>query len=279
MVGVYVQWIFTKDRVRCMKFKKQSFNRLREIHGGMHERKLQTKRKRIIKKSRRIITRIKNSCHGKRCFIVGNGPSLTVHDLEMLRNEITFASNRIYHIFSQTTWRPTYYCIQDYMLIKKSFNEINQVQAKKRFVGYYDDEEFDLLKNFTFIYLHLDSFYPNLPKFSENLNNGIYEGFTVTYMCLQLALFMGFKEIVLLGIDHNYSVELLPDGKIKTNSVEKDHFDSKDKVDNLPQPAKSTLAYEATKQYCEKNGINVYNATRGGLLEVFERKSLEDILQ
>lgn len=261
-----------------MRFKNLSLRKIRALHGRAHEQMKDNRKKRIEKKSAKVIKQIKDFHKNERCFIIGNGPSLRIEDLERIKNEITFATNRIYHVFDQTTWRPTYYCVQDFRLIQNSYREINEIQAKRKFVGCSNDEEYELLDSFTFIKLYIDSFYPDLPQFSDDLKLGIYEGFTVTYMCIQIAIYMGFREIVLLGIDHNYSVELLPDGSIKTNDIEKDHFDSKDKVDNLPQPAKTTLAYIAAKQYCEKNGINVYNATRGGKLEVFERKSLEKIL-
>ena len=32
---------------------------------------------------------------GKRCFIIGNGPSLRVEDLEKIKDEYTFAANRM----------------------------------------------------------------------------------------------------------------------------------------------------------------------------------------
>ena len=61
------------------------------------------------------LRRFKNSHLGERCFIVGNGPSLKIEDLEKLyvNGEITFAFNMIYKIFDQTLWRPTYYGISD----------------------------------------------------------------------------------------------------------------------------------------------------------------------
>lgn len=50
---------------------------------------------------------------GKRCFIIGNGPSLCAEDLDKLKDEYTFAANRIYEIFYLTEWRPTYYFVVD----------------------------------------------------------------------------------------------------------------------------------------------------------------------
>ena len=61
---------------------------------------------------------------GERCFIIGNGPSLSPQDLEMLRDEICFAANRIYDIYAQTTWRPTYYGIQDLFVLREISQEV-----------------------------------------------------------------------------------------------------------------------------------------------------------
>ena len=63
----------------------------------------------------RRIRKFKNIHSGERCFIIGNGPSLNADDLDKLAEQgyVTFAFNRIYHIFDQTDWRPTYYMSQD----------------------------------------------------------------------------------------------------------------------------------------------------------------------
>ena len=65
------------------------------------------------RKSRKYLRECKDIHKGKRAFIIGNGPSLTKEDLEMLTNEITFASNRIYKMFDDTEWRPKYFTISD----------------------------------------------------------------------------------------------------------------------------------------------------------------------
>ena len=63
--------------------------------------------------SNKYLKTLKNRYAGKRCFVIGNGPSLTKEDLELLRNEVTFASNRIYKMFDKTDWRPTFYAVFD----------------------------------------------------------------------------------------------------------------------------------------------------------------------
>ena len=63
----------------------------------------------------KALVSFRNQYQGKRCFLVGNGPSLTEADLENIhRNqEISFACNIIYRLYDKVTWRPTYHFISD----------------------------------------------------------------------------------------------------------------------------------------------------------------------
>lgn len=55
----------------------------------------------------------------ERCFIVATGPSLTMEDLQLIKDEVTFGMNSITRIFDKTDWRPTYYGIQDRQVYEK----------------------------------------------------------------------------------------------------------------------------------------------------------------
>lgn len=228
-----------------------------------------------LTKSKTKLTKLKNIHLNKRCFMIGNGPSLSVADLEKLNDEITFGVNRIYKIFNSTSWRPTYYCIADKALLLNSSNEVNKLMPKVKFIGISMLNNPNI-KNATYFRLVDRNYYPKYPKVSSNICKGIYSAPTVTYACLQIAFYMGFKEIYLLGVDHNYSVSLRADGTIEHNDV-KDHFSETDTIANLPQLDKSTLAYQAAKKYADSHGIKIYNATRGGKLEVFERVDFDSL--
>lgn len=72
------------------------------------------------------IAELRNSHEGERCFIIGNEPSLRAEDLSRIKEIPSFASNRIYEIYDLTDWRPTFYCIQDYEVIKKQYKNVNR---------------------------------------------------------------------------------------------------------------------------------------------------------
>ncbi len=231
-----------------------------------------------LNNDKKYIRSLRNKYNGKRCFIIGNGPSLGIHDLEKIKGEISFGTHRIYEIFDKTSWRPDYYLAQDYKLIYTSKESIKSIDVNDKLIAIPGRMPIIKIKGARYIKMIFEEFYPRLPQFSDNIENGIYEGYTVSYMCLQVAAYMGFKEIYLLGIDHNYSIELDENGNLYKNNGVRDHFSDNDKTENVPQTFKSTLAYKAAKEYADRNGIKIYNATRGGKLEVFERKTLEEVL-
>ena len=116
--------------------------------------------------------------------------------------------------------------------------------------------------------ISVDNPYPPI-KFSDDSSIVIYDGFSITYSLLQLACYMGFKEIYLLGCDCSFS-----------RDPEKQHFVNSGHVDvNAYRIGeKMIMAFEKAKEYCDSHGINVYNATRGGALEVFPRVNLDEMV-
>ena len=48
----------------------------------------------------------------KRCFIIGNGPSLNQHDLKLLSNEYTFGVNSLFYKSNETGFMPTFYVVR-----------------------------------------------------------------------------------------------------------------------------------------------------------------------
>ena len=228
------------------------------------------------------LKKFKNIHKGERCFIIGTGPSLTTDDLELLKGEICFGSNRIFEIYPRTSWRPTYYVNQDYPLLKKYPREIHELTPKAMFFPIDVQPAYGDLPMANFFVLRHKDFYPGDAEFSENLHHYMGQGFTVTYGAMQLARYMGFSEVYLLGIDHNYSISLNEKGIPVMNEGAQDYFKGSKASNqglNLPRVVESTVAYMTARKYADKHSnFAIYNATRGGKLEAFERVKLEDVL-
>lgn len=205
---------------------------------------------------------------GQRCFIVATGPSLNIDDVKKLSNECTFSMNSIVNMFSQIDWRPTYYAIQDERVYSKLKQDCRFNEIEHKFIANCLKKKATDEKNP--VYFPLDLLNHIMPyqkykyKFSENAYLNVYDGFTVTFSLIQIAVYMGFKEIYLLGADCNYSGP-------------KQHFSDYGITVNDHPENEMIPAYTVAKYYADSHNIKIYNATRGGKLEVFERVDFDSL--
>ncbi len=93
---------------------------------------------------------------------------------------------------------------------------------------------------------------------------------------------MGFKEVALVGADHNFSTRGPANKVIDAQKVDNNHFDKRyfsgDMKWQLPDLLNSEVSYELAKDNFECFGRRIYNSTVGGNLELFERINLEDFI-
>ncbi|MEI2393373.1 6-hydroxymethylpterin diphosphokinase MptE-like protein, partial [Priestia megaterium] len=214
----------------------------------------------------------KNKHLGESCFVIGNGPSLNGKDLDLIKKHYSLASNSIYYLFDEVDWRPTYYFCQDQTVLEKSRNDISRHLRGEKFIRAtgYDKHR---IKGATYFKVDNTNYKKNKPpEFSFNVNEQIYEGYTVTYSMIQFAIFMGFKKIYLLGVDFDYQIK---NGKIDGTSYPDKRM--KDKIGGLPDIEYNYLAYSKALSTSENIGVEIINLTRGGKLNVFKRSNLEDI--
>lgn len=108
-------------------------------------------------------------------------------------------------------------------------------------------------------------------SFTDDFSIRSYIGTTVTYTCMQLAVYMGFREIYLLGVDFSY-------GNSKKNISYTHFYESyKPEEKGIGYVKQVTLAYESAKQYTDSHEIKIYNVTRGGKLGIFERVDFDSL--
>lgn len=241
------------------------------------------KRKYCITKNERQIASLKNKHKGKRCFIIGNGPSLKISDLDKLKNEITFAANKIYLAFDQTDWRPTYYSVTDYMVAQQNYSEINRLQGFEKLFPVFAKERWGThFKNsIYFRYEYSTKRFPEPPYFSLNPFEKIYAGKTIIYALIQIACYMGIREIYLIGIDFNFKVPDKKNDHVLYSEGECNHFHpqyrKKGEKWRDPQLDYQQKAFQVAKESVANLGGQIFNATRGGKLEVFPRIDFDSL--
>ena len=229
------------------------------------------------------LKRFKDIHKGETCFIVGNGPSLSAEDLSKIyaKNIPTFGFNRIYLMFDNTKWRPTYYMSQDEKMLGNCFDIVDKLNLKYKFIPLFHNYYHNIkIKNA--FYFNMKASQNDFPLFSEDISKFFGASTTVAYSAAQLAVYMGFKKIFLIGVDHSFSTYQNDKGEIISDETVKDYFSDeyfKDKAQlYIPNLDASTRVFMAMREYCHKNNIEVYNATRGGRLDVFHRVDLDKVL-
>jgi hypothetical protein len=244
----------------------------------------------LCSNSLRNVRRYKNIHLGERAFIIGNGPSLTMKDLSKLIGEISFASNKIYKSYDITDWRPTYYTVEDSLVAQNNSVEIKRNIKSQSFFSTNNYLYLKDINNAQWVkqnFCFNDSEEPVVNSFSEDISRGAFWGGTVTYFNMQLAYYMGIREIYLLGIDFHYPglPERTLNGQstfINTSEYENTHF-IKDynkfgESNYLPYLSVQYQAYCTAANFFKSNGVMVYNASRFSKLDVFPFIDIDDLL-
>ena len=233
------------------------------------------------KENLNCLEKLQNSYKGRRCFIVCNGPSLRAEDLTKIHEngDISIGINAIARIYDQTPWRPTFLSATDDMVFSKKNRElVKNCECRYKI---YDRTRFlrSLGAMGKKIYLSFDESLDLLdhPRFSADAMKALPSIGTSAYSIIEFAVFLGFEEIYILGCDMSYAVNLNRDGTITYNESGTDHFYGKEKEDVLPSKIKPIptwqmeIAFEYAARYAKEHGLKIYNATRGGKLEFFQR--------
>ena len=214
-----------------------------------------------------------NMYNGRRCFVVANGPSLRMDDLQCLHEngELCFGVNGIYHAFARTDWRPNFYVATDPKMFESFSNDILNLTVPYKFLSDSSAEFWKQSMPSNVYKFHVRVIFDRSVEvpFSEDISVCTYDAGTVMHSVLQFAVYMGFTEIYILGAD----CQLIP-GKLEHFSAE--YCNIKDIKYRLATDMIFT-GYEVAKKYADVHGIKIYNATRGGALEVFERAEFDSL--
>ncbi len=233
----------------------------------------------------KAIAKYKGKFAGQKCFFIGNGPSLRAEDLTAVHDAgiPTFAFNRVYNIFDQTSWRPTFYISQDEKMLSGCADVVNSLDLPVKFIpiqlSWWHAIHMEEALYFNIVGQKAED--PREFLFSDDAAKCLYNSSTGMYTAAQLAAYMGFTEIYLIGVDHHFRISQNNKGEVVVDNSVKDYFTDKYNEDKanlyIPNTEKSTLTYVAMKNHCEQRGIRIYNATRGGKLEVFPRVDFDSL--
>jgi hypothetical protein len=215
------------------------------------------------------LTALKDSQRGKRCFIIGNGPSLRQTDMSKLRDEFTIGMNRIYLMFPELGFKTSYYASVNDLVVEQCAADI-QGLTMPRFVSWRARKWLRPDPNLYFLHTTYTG-----PGFSTDIRQRIWEGATVTYTALQVAYFLGFQEAILIGVDHSFVTQGKPNTTVTSQGDDPNHFHpgyfGAGFRWQLPDLDTSERSYIMAREAYQAGGRKVIDATVGGKLTVFPK--------
>ena len=184
--------------------------------------------------------------------------------------------NKIYLGLRRLHFYPRYYLAINRRVIEQSANEISQLNCV-RFLK--DMDSANPLPESALTYLLHSR--PE-ERFHPDTCEGFFEGYTVTFAALQLAFFMGFSQVLIVGMDHRYSYIGMPNEPNILNGPDPNHFDSTyfsgHTWDN-PDLKNSERFYAMARSAYEAEGRRILDCTVNGACTIFEKGRLEELLQ
>jgi hypothetical protein len=229
---------------------------------------------------------LKDSKKGKTAFIVGNGPSLNVTPLYLLNGEDTFCFNRINIMFPRLNWRPTYYMITDDLVAQDMKQEIPEILplVDKAFFPDLHPSNIDFRKIIDHVEgktMWLDTTFPGfskaLPKCGINKS--------VAVASIQIAAYLGYEKICLLGVDVNYAKHNVEKKNsrewVSLDNDDANHFDpnyfGKGRAYHDPSTESMIQKFNEANDFFSDE-IEFLNVGIGGNLNYYKRSSIQQAL-
>jgi 6-hydroxymethylpterin diphosphokinase MptE-like len=228
------------------------------------------------RRTTRELDELRDRHRGERCVIMGNGPSLNQTDLSLLNDEHVFGLNRIYLMYDRLGFVPEYHVVVNGLVVEQCSDDL--VKVPSRLFSTWPNRHHLAARQDAMLLQNVTG-----PLFSLDVRRGIWEGATVTYVALQLAYFMGFSDVLLVGVDHSFASKGPAHKEVTSEGADPNHFDpnyfGKGFRWQLPDLETSEIAYALARRAFEGDGRRITDCTVGGALTIFPKGDLAEALR
>lgn len=224
----------------------------------------------------RKLETLRDSHAGEQCVIIGNGPSLKNTDLTRLKNVFSIGMNRFYMAFPDLGFTTSLLLTVNDLVIEQCAEDLRKLPIPT-FVSWRGRKHIQPAPNLHYLYTSYIR-----PRFNKDATGRLWEGATVTFVAMQLAYFMGFKQVILIGVDHNFVTKGTPNTTVVSTGDDPNHFHpgyfGQGFRWQLPDLETSEIAYRMAKEAYRRDGREILDATVGGKLTIFPKVDFNQIL-
>ena len=283
---------FWRSNAAVLRRSGSLLNRLAELaYFRGSEPRLSAEHKNLLQQNEKLGGR-----HGgQRCFVIGNGPSLKRQDLAPLADEVTFVMNAFWkHPILDTGWQPTYFCFADAVCydgtdaVKEFFKSVRERAPGAEHL--FPVQGKPVVERDALLPLqatHFFAFQSHALGFSVadrcDLTRPVPFPFSTAQLAIMAAIFMGCSPIYLMGLDHDWLAHRGQDTHFFSGRSIENHETATGELNysyesEIEAMGKLWKGYRKLSSLAAAQGIQIFNATAGGFLDVFERVKYESVI-
>ncbi len=232
---------------------------------------------------------LKDIYKGKRCFILGHGPSIKDIDITILKNEIVFVMSTFYNHPDFNLLNHTFHsCVK----IPNVFNSKDKYEILKDLSDHVLSDSIILLDLNDKRIIDKYNLFPKNKIYyiaTSNINRGFNllkitkNNRTNPLHTLEYALYMGFTEIYLHGLDHdeackqNYQYGFENKLAIKDPNNDNNGISIRKQSDIFYNASLTYKEFEDMSDYAKEKGVNIVNLNQKGQLNMFVREDIANL--
>lgn len=233
-----------------------------------------------LKKELKKNFKYKNIHESEKCFILATGPSLSnlnSKQILALKDEKVFAVNSFYKVEHTRELTPDYYVLLDNLFWEEWSNVFGEIESQYNIkcpIFITDIRSKRFIKNLENLFLYSKK-YP-VSNIACELEKNMYIGMNVVVSTILCAIYMGFTEINLIGIDYN---AFCSSGK---GHAYDDEGEISQSNYNLAFYLKfywiTTEFHYLISRYAKNKGVKIFNLSADSLLDAYHKRDINESL-
>ncbi len=218
------------------------------------------------------ILSLKEKYNGKRCFVIGSSPSLNLLDLTKLNNEFVFTVNRGYMLKEKGLLHSSFHVISDTNTFKDNNSKFEQLENFSDKIFCYAGMQ-PPIKMDTYYFDYIQYQLNKECSFQNNLLKPLIGYQSVIHFAIQIAYYLGFEDIYLLGVDLDFA-------KNKGHIYKETDEETQRQLEHSIKEAQ-TMLYGIKKcgEFLKGAGVNLLNASPSGIVDSIERVKYETLFK
>jgi hypothetical protein len=247
------------------------------------------KRNSLIKKNESF----KNIAKGKKCFILGNGPSINSIDLDCLKDEDLIVMSSFYLHKDYKKIDPKYHVVvkvyDNLIPIEDQNNWYKDMENKiKCDAIFFNADQYEIIKKGNFFKKFNLNFVStaNRSKRKFDITKITKHHRTGPLKCMEIAMYMGYSEIYLLGVEldtfcakeYSYFFDRT-NMKTKDKNIKSDDNVKAKMTELLYNNWLTYKDFDEIANFASENNIKVFNLSEISKLDMFDRVSMETVLK